>query len=176
MTKYICKLLNGVALIISITLVGCGSIKPFQSTQYQQAGVFANGWHIHDLSFDRYEVEYSTTGGSDFLSTQTYWLYRAAELTLEKGFDGFEILPATGDDLKYWIPCPNVKLHCWYDKFTGATFSVKSNIRLLKQPISKVPKQTFDARFLKAKLDPIVSGARCGATEKICKHSLDYLQ
>lgn len=25
-------------------------------------------------------------------TVQTYWLYRAAELTLEKGFDGFEIL------------------------------------------------------------------------------------
>jgi hypothetical protein len=69
---------------VAATLAAC-------ATQYAPEG-FTGGFDVKDLGQDVYRVRFSGNGYTTKETAQTYWLYRSAELALEKGFTGFEIL------------------------------------------------------------------------------------
>jgi hypothetical protein len=61
------------------------------ATPYAQEG-FTGGFEVKDLGQDVYRVRFQGNGYTSKETVQTYWLYRCAELALEQGFTGFEIL------------------------------------------------------------------------------------
>ncbi|WP_433995263.1 CC0125/CC1285 family lipoprotein [Bradyrhizobium manausense] len=61
------------------------------STPYQQSG-FTGGADVKELRPDVYRVTFQGNGYTTRESVQVYWLYRSAQLAVEKGFAGFEIL------------------------------------------------------------------------------------
>jgi hypothetical protein len=61
------------------------------ATPYQQSGVIG-GFDVKELRPDVYRVSFQGNGYTTRESVQVYWLYRCAELAVEKGFTGFEIL------------------------------------------------------------------------------------
>ncbi|MCP3470452.1 hypothetical protein NLM33_08975 [Bradyrhizobium sp. CCGUVB1N3] len=61
------------------------------STPYQQQS-FTGGSDVKELRPDVYRVSFQGNGYTTRESVQVYWLYRSAQLAVEKGFAGFEIL------------------------------------------------------------------------------------
>lgn len=69
---------------LAVVLASC-------ATQYQQSS-FTGGSDVKELRPDVYRVSFQGNGYTTKESVQVYWLYRCAELAVEKGFSGFEIL------------------------------------------------------------------------------------
>ena len=74
-------------LMIAAMAVGLASC----ATPYQPDG-FTGGFDVKELRPDVYRVSFQGNGYTTRESVQVYWLYRCAQLALEKGFVGFEIL------------------------------------------------------------------------------------
>ncbi|MGA7805809.1 CC0125/CC1285 family lipoprotein [Bradyrhizobium sp.] len=68
----------------AVTLVSC-------ATPYQQSGLLG-GFDVRELRPDVFRVAFQGNGFTTRESVQVYWLNRCAELAVEKGFAGFEIL------------------------------------------------------------------------------------
>lgn len=169
----------GILIALGLLVGGCAN-----TARYQPSDGYYGGYTDQKISDSSFKINFSGNN-TDLLTIQTYWLYRASELTLEKGFDGFEILdPAPTDkpagNTSYRVRCPDLNLVCsqhhrtpWMDAF--------ATIRLIKGTIKAVPFRVFDARALKISLDPIVKGKSCGdpglmlGTAKVCPHDKGYL-
>src|SRR4051812_41691805 len=78
----------------ALTLVSC-------ATPYDQYGLLG-GFDAKELRPDVYRVSFQGNGFTTKESVQVYWLNRCAELAIEKGFAGFEIL----SDMQFAMPRP----------------------------------------------------------------------
>ena len=72
-----------IALVVA-SLAGC-------ATSYGTE-TWTGGFHEDQLGGARWRVVFSANGYTSRESAQTYWLYRCAQLALEKNYDGFRIL------------------------------------------------------------------------------------
>ena len=78
---------------------------------------------------------------------------RAAELSMSKGYDGFDVLSlggrarTAGDGLS-----------------RSGSFVIEGDIRMLKKPFESIPPKTYNAEALRAVLDPYVAGAKSEPT------------
>ena len=172
------------AVLVLLTLAGC------VGTGYRESGALGiGGYKQQQLKDDIWRVSFAGNGFTTQESAQTFWLYRAAELALEKGYDGFEILSdmrfvrheaphpfdTEGAILKtgaapLFIPMPS----------SGPPHPrVEGDIRLLKRPFKPSPPRVFDAAQLKGTLEPHVKGKSCGTvmsgSNNVCPHAHDYL-
>jgi hypothetical protein len=68
----------------AVTLASC-------ATPYQERGILG-GSDVKELRPDVYRVSFGGNGYTTRESVQVYWLHRCAEVAIEKGFTGFEIL------------------------------------------------------------------------------------
>jgi hypothetical protein len=148
-------------LVLSLVLTGC-------ATSYQSDSI-TGGYSEREVSPNVWRLRYGGNAYTTRETVQTYWLYRAAEFTIEQGFDGFEILaPAnrsysgTGSEL----PVP---------MYVGAMNkpALTANIRLLKKPFTAHPPIVFDAKALKLAVEPHVKGPLCD--DNVCPHVHLYL-
>jgi hypothetical protein len=200
---------------VAVTLAAC-------ATPYVQEGL-TGGFDVKDLGQDVYRVRFGGNGYTSRETVQTYWLYRSAELALEKGFTGFEILsdisfvmrrPALDDDR--WeapghasskpahIPVsPNEVANASIPPsegkdvipggrderirvartvpifvYTGgggvARPAIEGDVHFLRRPVESVPPKLFNAKALKAALEPIVTAEKC-ASGNVCPHVHEYL-
>lgn len=165
-------------LAVCLLLSGC-------ATKYQPltATSFTGGHKVTNLEGNIYRVVFSANGYSSRETAQTYWLYRCAELALEKGYDGFEILSNI-----------NLVMEVTPEEFFGAKSNfVKSNyvyipvytddshkpfieadIQLLKKPLEGEPPKVFEAASLKQDLEPYVNGEKCNMGN-VCEHVHKYI-
>jgi hypothetical protein len=74
-------------LLMAAVAVGLASC----ATPYAQQG-FTGGFEVLELRPDVFRVQFAGNGYTTRETVQVYWLYRCAQLALEKGFNGFEIL------------------------------------------------------------------------------------
>jgi hypothetical protein len=168
-------------LALSSVLAAC------VATPYQTSGL-TGGFGEQQLKEDIWRVRFGGNGFTTRETAQTYWLYRCAEITLEKGYQGFEIL----SHIQLVLPVPA-------DVFfqTEAGFSrtatpiyipiytdesnkprIEADIRLLRRPFQAAPPKVFDAAELKTALEPRVKGEKCSAGEtsnNVCPHVHEYL-
>lgn len=70
-----------------LTLGACAS-----STPYQSAGASSYGFEETAIEADRYLVSFNGNSLTERDRVETYLLYRAAELTVERGYDHFIIV------------------------------------------------------------------------------------
>lgn len=140
------------------------------ATGYQPRNI-TGGFSEVQIRGDVWEVIFSGNGYATRETVQTFWLYRCAELTLMKGYDGFEVLSdmnlasqpdATADAMLVPVQAPLV------DK----PYLV-GRIRMLKGPIKQKPPHIFDAANLKSRLEPLVKGKLCDGN--VCPHFHGYL-
>jgi len=61
------------------------------ATPYSPTGLLG-GFSVKELREDVYRVTFAGNGYTTNETAQAYWLYQCAELTLDKGYYGFEIL------------------------------------------------------------------------------------
>lgn len=79
---------------LAVVLVSC-------ATPYQPEGLFG-GFDVKELRPDVYRVSFGGNGFTTAESAQVYWLHRCAELAVEKGFTGFEVL----SDMRFVMGLP----------------------------------------------------------------------
>lgn len=171
------KGLAGMAMVLS--LAGCA-----QATGYwQQSLLFADdGYKEREQAPGLWRVSYSANAYTTRETIQTYWLYRCSELTLAKGYDGFEItsrtnlsfdgapaepirLAASGPVMIY-MPAPSA---------VSMPYHFGGDIRMLRAPLATQPGKVFDALALKKRLEPMITGQKCDEGN-ICPHEHDYLR
>jgi len=76
----------------TVVLVGGGVAASLGVRNTLRAGGDTGGFEVKDLGQDVYRVRFDGNGYTTRETVQTYWLYRCAQLAVEKGFTGFEIL------------------------------------------------------------------------------------
>lgn len=133
-------------LLLVAALSGC------QATQYQPAAP-RDGFGEVQFEGNIWRIRFMHNAFTTRETAQSYWLYRAAELSISKGYDGFEVLSlggrarSAGDGLS-----------------RSSSFVIEGDIRMLKKPFESVPPKTYNAEALKAVLDPYVAGAKSEGT------------
>lgn len=75
------------ATLSAVTLAACASAP----TPREASNAWSEGYTEHALSADRYLVEYRMEG-SDYRRAYDLALWRAAQLTLERGYTAFEVV------------------------------------------------------------------------------------
>ena len=111
----------------AVTLVSC-------ATPYQESG-FTGGAYVKELRPDVFRVSFGGNGFTTKESVQVYWLKRCADLAVEKGFTGFEIL----SDMQFSMRRPSTN-----DPFTPR---LKSSLASLNTeiPVSRGEAADFSA-------------------------------
>ena len=175
-----CSSRHVLSLLIALGIAACST--PYQAT------FLSGGYSEKQLEADVWRVEFDGNGFTTQETVQTYWLYRSAQLTLDKGYDGFEIVSSTSLVLS---EPPSIQIaaaagggaHYTYHPVyiptytggdSGPKYTVIGDIRLLKAPIQAKPPKMFDAAQLKSTLDPYVNGKKCDMGN-VCAHVHRYL-
>ncbi|MBR0833993.1 hypothetical protein JQ612_12400 [Bradyrhizobium manausense] len=106
------------------------------STPYQQSG-FTGGSDVKELRPDVYRVTFQGNGYTTRESVQVYWLYRSAQLAVEKGFAGFEILsdiqfvmrrpPADDRHPRLAVAVPSLRTHIPVSPQEAADFRIRDD-------------------------------------------------
>lgn len=139
------------------------------ATSYQSEGL-TGGYSEREISSGHWQILYAANAYTTYETVQAYWLFRAAELTLAKGYDGFTIvsdmqLSALG--VRHGlIPAQNYINHDAFKPY------LMGDIELQKAPLDPHPPRSFDARVVKDLLGPRLK-TLCGSN--ICPHVHDYL-
>jgi hypothetical protein len=123
-------------LMIAAVAVGLASC----ATPYAEQGLLG-GFDVKELRPDVYRVSFQGNGYTSRESVQAYWLYRCAELALEKGFAGFEIL----SDMQFVMQRPAVD-----DVDTPA---LTSSIASMRTRIPVSPNEVTEAASWRAQAD-----------------------
>ena len=172
------RIIAGVVLTTAL-LAGCAT--PYQS---RIAGAFGvpGGYSETEVDHDIWRVTYTANVKATRETVQTYWLYRCAELSLQKGYDGFAIMtpvPLVHDTRHPELT--HIQLAAGHTVFvpiyTGAgppLQQMQASIIMMKQPFAPEPPKSFDARALKTALEPHVNGKKCGEGN-VCPHEHTYL-
>lgn len=72
-------------------------------TPYQSGDANAPGYSDSRIETDRYRVSFRGNSLTDRETVETYLLYRAAELTLENGYDAFTIVSRDTDTTRRYV-------------------------------------------------------------------------
>jgi hypothetical protein len=151
------------AFAVSIALAACASA--------YGPSTLTGGFEQRQLSEGVWRVTYNGNGYTTEETVQTYWLYRSAELALEQGYDGFQII---SDVELIAAPAPDAdaSLIPIVESGLGKPYMV-ADIRLLRAPLPEQGRYVFDAAALKAFLEPYVTGELCNSN--VCPHVHRYL-
>ena len=198
----------------AVTLVSC-------ATPYQEQS-FTGGFTVKELRSDVVRVHFGGNGYTTRETVQVYWLNRCAELALEKGFAGFEILsdmqfvmtrPSThgqmglasissGASPRTRIPVSSDEIadvSVWRNRDErasqsagrirlahggGAVFiyggggapkpGIEGDVHFLAAPVEEAPPKVFNAKALRAQLEPIIKAEKCDFGN-VCPHVHEYL-
>jgi hypothetical protein len=167
----------GLAMCCLALLGGC-------ATDYQKSGL-TGGYSDLQLKENIWRVRYGGNGFTSYETVQTYWLHHCAEMALEKGYDGFEILSDVHLTLDLPIDVldsasPIRKVHSTYVPIYipsggGAPHpQIIADIRLLHGDVRDDPPRQYSAASLKKRLEPIVNGKKCD-NGNVCPHVHDYV-
>lgn len=156
--------------IVVLLLLAASGLLSGCATGYQKMTAFTitGGFREKDLGKNVWRVEFGGNGYTSIETAQCFWLYRCAELALEKGFDGFEILSdirltkAVDPHEAFGLPQPRFQKAQYYVPIMipmndSNKPHLLADILLLKAPVTAAPPRTFDAHKLKAALEPHVA-------------------
>jgi hypothetical protein len=180
-------------ILLGASLSGCVAF--YQPQSYVPFINIRGGYSERNRGHDVWRVTFGSSSPTTPETVQCYWLYRCAEIALDKGFDGFEIvsnirlvtskLPeeflAGGARVQpaNWVKIPLEALFAnggFGPKGEGGDpLSIQADILLLKGPIAARPPRVFDARKLKTALAPHVSEPMKSHTN-VKPHVHDYLR
>lgn len=121
--------------ILAIALVGC-------ATPYQPFELFGRGGYSDkQISEDKYQVAYYGNGATNMQTLNSLLLYRTAEITLEKGFDYFEVLNGYGR-----VPMSSY----------GGFKSVEHTVKLYKGQPNNMTSRIYMAKKVKEEFGPYI--------------------
>lgn len=178
--------LSGTACIIAagLVLAACTTATPYQPYRAESAGGVHGGYSDQQLAPDRYLVRFH---GNDLTSrdrVEGYMLYRAAEVTLQRGYGWFLMVdrhtehdtrtyvepgplhrPYYGPGYDYWRPSwryyrPGFGWGSWapraddYDVRTVESFEAEAEILMRNDAIPAAEPRAFNARKVMSDLGP----------------------
>lgn len=158
---------------LALGLAGCAS----GPTPYQQTGESRYGYTEQAVESDRYRISFSGNSLTERDTVETYLLYRAAELTLERGYDHFRLAQRETDTerrvvgaypysrfgAQYRYYHPGYGWYGWRDPFWNdvnlrevSRYEATAEIVLGRGPAPDTP-DAFEAREVVANLGPRVA-------------------
>ena len=142
------KLAGITALVLATSLSSCAT--PYQAQGY--LNVTDGGFSEQELESGLWRVRFEGNPGTTEETVQTLWLYRCAELAMQKGFDGFAILSP-------------IRL-TWAEGGSTTASPLLLRAQFIIIPPSSSPKLEGDIRLLK-KSDPVstTKDFRCKGAE-----------
>lgn len=149
-----------IGLIGALALVACAS-------SYGPSSM-TGGFAERQLREGVWRVEYNGNGYTSEETVQTYWLYRSAELALEQGYDGFQII--SNVELTA-LPDGEARIVPAVESGLGKPYMI-ADIQLLRAPLPPQGRHVFDARAMKAFLETYVTELCQG---NVCPHVHRYL-
>ncbi len=92
----------------SLTLLSaCATSTPYQPSALNASGSYHPGYSETQIEPGRYRISFAGNDLTKRDTVENYMLYRAAELTLESGYDWFEIVNRGTDEKKRTISTPD---------------------------------------------------------------------
>ena len=141
------------------------------------AKVSGEGFSDKKMRDDIYRVTFEANHHTTQETTQTYWLYRCAQLSSQKGYQGFKILSDVSLVEKSHEPRLYASVmypHMYYYQNPPKKI-IHGDIKLLKGNVTSDPeKRVFNAKDLLKKLHKYVRGKKC-ESQNVCPHIKDYL-
>lgn len=171
--------------VVAVALAAC-------TTGYQRMGL-TGGYAENQLDPSTWHVKFLGNGFTSPETVQTFWLYRCATLTLEKGHQGFEIMTPMAFNWMRIAPgsiavrtgggggfagaisasLPDVLGQMAGNAAAARSPTMEGDIHMVDQPFTATPGKVFDALALKTLLEPLVTGKQCGGN--VCPHPHTYL-
>ena len=162
--------------LVALSLFGC-------ATPYGSSGI-TGGYSETQIDDATWRVSFYGNGFTTRETVQTFWLYRCAELTLEKGYDGFELASNVrlisnvrpANDGAVAIPAHGGGAHFIYIPVYIPNMPkpyMTAQIHMIKQPFTANPPNSFDAAALRQTLEPLVKLKLCN--NNVCPHPHTYL-
>jgi hypothetical protein len=99
------KLLAAVPIALALTVSACTTPTPYQPLT--RGGQASGGYSEQRIEDNRWVVRFTGNSLTSRQRVETYLLYRAAELTLQLGYDGFTMVHRDTDQ--------NVRTHVYHD-------------------------------------------------------------
>lgn len=157
-----------VALALLALVAACGS------TTYGREN-WTGGFNETELRSGVWRVMFSGNGFTTRETVQTFWLFRCAELTLAKGYDGFSVVSPV--QLVRLSPVNDGEARLIQAQYNFPPDNTKpwmtADIEMVRKPLDLSKRNTFDAAKLKTVLNPYVNGEKCNGN--VCPHLHSYL-
>jgi hypothetical protein len=148
-------------VLLVAVLAGCATATPYQPLTK------GYGYAEQKLETDRYRITFSGNSSTDHQTVQNYLLYRAAELTLERGRDYFVVVGSSTHGQAGRSPTVGVGLGGFRiggsggvgigigTRTGGDKTAYRAQAEILLRSGAKPPDdaQAFDAREIKANLE-----------------------
>jgi hypothetical protein len=88
-------------ILAGVILAACATPTPYQAANQPGGSVY--GYAEQAIERDRYRITFSGNSLTDRETVETYLLYRAAELTRERGYNHFTVVQrATDEETQTW--------------------------------------------------------------------------
>lgn len=132
-------------LLMAAVAVGLASC----ATPYAQQGI-TGGFDVQELRPDVFRVSFGGNGFTTKETVQVYWLYRCAQLAVEKGFGGFEIL----SDMQFSMRRPPSDDRD-RPRLSSAVASLRTSIAVSVDEASPVASWRPEGDFASRSIDPV---------------------
>jgi len=109
-----------VTLLAAAGIAGCTTTTPYQPYRPHSAGGIHGGYSDQQLAPDRYLVRFHGNSLTSRDRVEGYMLYRAAQLTVQSGFDWFLVLDRNTEHNVRTIVRPDPFYRPWYGQAYGA--------------------------------------------------------
>jgi hypothetical protein len=158
--------LPSAVLCVAVLMAGCATATPYQPVKN------GYGYSEQRLEVDRYRVSFFGNNRTAYDAVTDYVLYRAAEITLENGYDHFIVIDRSTQGQQQAGGGPSVGLGLGGVRFGGSSafgisvgtstrvgggsgdaYRATADIQLRKGPKPADEVQAFDARAVKANLE-----------------------
>ena len=146
-------------LVLMLAAAACATPTPYQPLDHGQ------GYSEQRIESNRYRIHFAGNSLTDKQTVENYLLYRAAELTLNNGFDYFVATEkSTNTDTRYeqtftggfgyyWFPRMGLGMSTSYPV---SEYDAEAEIVMFKGKKPENDAKAFDAREVKANLEASV--------------------
>lgn len=148
-----------IQLLLAVAAAGLASACASTATPYQPAGKGGYGFTETQIENNRTRLAFSGNSATELQTVRKYVLYRAAELTLQRGYDYFVIMDRGVDtNQEYRVSGPvRPRFGGGTLEQSGASYEQTADVTMFKGKKPSIAPNAYDAREVKANLEPGIS-------------------
>jgi hypothetical protein len=145
-----------IAILLAAAAAGLATACASTATPYQAAGKSGYGFIETQLEANRARLSFSGNSSTELQTVKRYVLYRAAELTLQRGYDYFIIMDRGVDvSQEYRVSGPiRPRLGGGTLEQSDASYEQIADVTMFKGAKPAILPNAYDARDIKANLEP----------------------